>query len=375
MGVVRLFLRSSLWTGEKPRNWVTELVERRMADKEPPFRLPAGTKRAAVGLTVDEAVAKQRDGAGSSATSAAAPARTLRAWRPQSPAACPTEYDCGDDDDAAAAAAPEDPPPLGPDDVVLAVDFLNSWHWCPAARSRALSMEPAVYAFLDAARGAGALVVHAVSDSKTHYLLDPAVAPHAVLAASVPDAERAPDGPKRDCSAYTRDGLTKDFEGPKPPVSLGVHLACGNAGRAIFDAREKPGSPGRKPAEMKGLKAEHLRPGDVVAAELDAVYAVVRRRRPKRVIYVGVHLELCILYSRWFSLLCVARWPGMERTKLAVVVPLVDVSNTDPDDPDVTRQVERDVALVERTACWIRCAAAPRLLGGRRDERVVMLDW
>ena len=377
--VAQLFRGSSLYTGAKRRDWVTDLIRDRMARDAAPVRVPKTRLQEQQQQQQQHAPPPlppkptSHDDDDDDARGDSTPSKRLHAWTPRDAStACPPEYGCGSPPQHAAA-----PPPLGPDDVVLAVDFLSSWHWCPAALSRAQRMEPAVYEFLDAARAAGALVVHAVSDSKMHYLSDPAVAPHVVLASSVPESERAPrEGAVRDWQLYTREFLTRDFSGyPPPPLSLGVHLVCGNAGRAIFDARDEPGSAGRKPAHLKGLKAERLRRGDVVAAELDAVYAVVARRRPKRVVYVGVHLELCILYSRWFSLLRVAHWPGLERAQLAVVVPLVDVSNSDADDPDVTRQVERDEALIDKMACWIRCVAATHHVRAPLDERVVMLDW
>ena len=217
-----------------------------------------------------------------------------------------------------------------------------------------------MYAFLDDARLAGATIVHAVSDSKMHYLNDPAVAPFVLLAKDVAPSERAPQ-PAHEWDWLSRTSLLG--LNPPPPLSLNVGRVCGSAGAELFNTKDKRGSKGRKPENLPGLQATFLKTGDVVAAELDAVYAAVMRRRPTRIFFVGVHLDLCLLYSRWFSALRVAaRWDLPPATQLAYIVPLVDVSNSDADEPDVTKQVDRDPVMVARMACWIRCVASPQLL-------------
>jgi hypothetical protein len=152
-------------------------------------------------------------------------------------------------------------------------------------------------------------------------------------------------------------------------MTLSVDRVCGEEGRALFGTS-------RKPSGQPGLNASNIDPAyDVVAVDQDVIYSAImtHRKRIKRILYVGVHLELCILYSRWFSLLRVAKfWNLGDDVRYGVVVPLVDVSNTHQDE-HYSLQTKRDPTAVAAMACWIRDTAAPKFLAGR--ETIDLYDW
>jgi hypothetical protein len=258
--------------------------------------------------------------------------------------------------------------PLADTDAIFVVDHLNNWHWCPSALARQRSLDSALYEFLDAARARSALIVHAVSDSKNHYLLADDVRPF-VRRDTDPGTLAIPTPLARSWDWITKAKLSELGPLP-PPVSLSIDKVCGNAGAALF------GDKNRKPAWMPGLNASRLGKGDVVATEQNAIYTALVQHRPRvrRILFVGVHLHLCLLYSRWFSLLRVAKAWGLDRVRMGVVVSLTDVGNSDPEQ-DPSSQTAIDVGLVRKTACWIRCQVAPAVLGGHVDDIVRLYDF
>jgi len=271
--------------------------------------------------------------------------------------------DCGDMCPRLASRRRQ-PRALGPSDAVFAVDHLLNWHWCPSARIRQRSLDGKVYSFLGAARARGALIVHAVSDSKNHYLLDPLVAPFVKRDSDAGTLE-LPAGLAHDWGWIDR----KQLNALAPPVSLSLDKVCGDEGAKLF------GDNNRKPAGMPGLNHTRLVRGDVVATEQNAIYTAVKRHATpvQRIFFVGVHLQLCILYSRWFAMLRVAKAWGLN-AELGIVVGLTDVSNTNLTD-DYRLQTKVDVDTVHKTACWIRCKVAPAVLGGEVDDVITLYDF
>jgi hypothetical protein len=283
-------------------------------------------------------------------------------------------------------------------DAIIVVDFINNWHWCPDALHRVHDMHAEMFDFLDHARTRGALVLHAVSDGKLHYLEEPDVLPYVRRAMQfggglddggetghtaelVPPrhdthtGETLPEA-ARHWGLVDRNTLRKLV--PPPPLTLSLDEVCGESGKALFANKDTEGSPGRKPKWMKGLNTTRLVHPDIVAAEREAIYRVLKQKKPRRILFAGVHLELCILYSRWFSVLRMMKaWEFPSDTRFGILVPLVDISNTRP--PQRRQpQHERDFHEIWRMACWIKCVAVPQVVGGHARagrRKLDLIEW
>lgn len=244
-------------------------------------------------------------------------------------------------------------------DAILSVDLLNNWHWCPSALIRMRGLDKDANEFLAKARRRGALVIHAVSDSKPHYLNEPGI----IKASRTKAAMRVPDGGGRDWGSITKFTL-RSYD-PPPPTSLSLDRTCGDAGRPLFGAQ--------KPRGMLGLNASNIDTSyDIVAIDQDVIYSAIKLHsaKIKRILYVGVHLDLCILYSRWFSLLRIAKfWDLGDDIQYGIVENLLDMSNSRPEEHYET-QLVRDGEAVENLSCWISCVAAPNFLGQTNRVRV-----
>jgi hypothetical protein len=250
---------------------------------------------------------------------------------------------------------------LTENDVIISVDLLNNWHWCPSALFRMRNeLDDKVREFLSKGRRKNSLIIHAVSDSKPHYLNEPGI----IKAASKTKATlRVPDGGGRDWGSINKF-LLRELK-PPPPTSLSLDRTCGDSGRELFGAQ--------KPKGMNGLNETNLDPSyDIVAIDQDVIYTAIKTHKTKirRILYVGVHLDLCILYSRWFSILRVAKyWDLGEDMQYGIVANLVDMSNSKPKE-HFTLQMQRDKEAVENLACWISCVAAPNILGEHRKIQI-----
>jgi len=247
-------------------------------------------------------------------------------------------------------------------DAILSVDLLNNWHWCPSARTRMRALDEPVNEFLAKARRKGALVIHAVSDSKPHYLNEPGI----IQAARTKATSRVPDGGGRDWGSIDKFEL-RTLE-PPPPTSLSLDRACGDSGMSLFGARKPRGLPGLNETNVDAAY-------DMVAIDMDVIYSAIKshKTRIRRILYVGVHLDLCILYSRWFSILRVAKfWNLGSDVEYGIIAPLVDMSNSRPTEHFSTQMV-RDPDAVARMACWISCVAGPQVVGP--DSRIRVFDY
>lgn len=243
---------------------------------------------------------------------------------------------------------------LNENDAIISVDLLNNWHWCPSALFRMRNeLDEKVNDFLSKARRRNSLIIHAVSDSKPHYLNEPGIIK---AATKIKATLRVPDGGGRDWGSLNKF-ILRELK-PPPPTSLSLDRTCGDSGRELFGAQ--------KPKGMKGLNETNLDPNyDIVAIDQDVIYSAIKLHKTKirRILYVGVHLDLCILYSRWFSILRVAKyWELGDEIEYGIVANLVDMSNSKPKEHFML-QMQRDKEAVENLACWISCVAAPNILG------------
>lgn len=250
---------------------------------------------------------------------------------------------------------------LNEHDAIISVDQLNSWHWCPSALARQRALDGPINEFLAQARAKGALVIHAVSDNKPHYLNQEDIRPAVRTKAQF----KVPEGPGRDWFSVGKS-LLRSYD-PPPPTSLSLDRVCGDDGRSLFTDR--------KPKWMPGLNANGVDVGyDIITIDMDVVYSSILNHPPgvKRILYVGVHLELCLLYTRWFSVLRAAKFWGLP-VEFAYVTNLVDVSNTNQTRP-FSEQLERDQKQIDKVACWIKCVAFPNFVGGTRHLQLYKFD-
>jgi len=292
-------------------------------------------------------------------------------WQSRAKQLAPFVADCGGEMYECPAHSMENKQPtrrfelLGPSDAVMVVDHLNNWHWCPSALIRQRSLDESLFEFLSVARSKGALIVHAVSDSKNHYLLDPLVQPF-VKRETDAGVLHIPKGLAQEWTWVDKPRLNE----LGPPVSLSLDKVCGEKGANLF------GDKNRKPKWLPGLNASRLVAGDIVATEQDAIYTEIINHVPKvrRIFFVGVHLQLCILYSRWFSILRMAKAWNFDNVEFGIVVSLTDVSNTNPSE-DYNLQTKIDWKLVKQTSCWIRCKVAPAILGGKVDQYIRLYNY
>lgn len=153
-----------------------------------------------------------------------------------------------------------------------------------------------------------------------------------------------------------------------PPSSLKLNLVCGNQGKSMFL--------NRKPKNVHGLNLESCFDPlwDVVSVDASEIYAVLNNPSATRILYTGVHLDLCILYSRWFSLLRVAKFWNLNHVKVfGIVVPLVDTSIQN-ENADYKNNMVRNHREVLEMALWIRDVAAPQVLGKELAKMVVLYN-
>jgi hypothetical protein len=103
----------------------------------------------------------------------------------------------------------------------------------------------------------------------------------------------------------------------------------------------------------------------MVAFDKDVIFSLIKSHPTpiRRVLFVGVHLDLCILYSRWFSILRVAKFWGLDEVQeFGLISNLLDMSTYNTSRP-MEMEKERDQDKVKDLACWVKCEAAPSFLG------------
>lgn len=161
-----------------------------------------------------------------------------------------------------------------------AIIITDMWdkHWCDGATKRvgliAKKMEPVI----EEARRAGILIIHAPSDTMDFY-------------ANTPGRHLAQNAPS--------------FEPPPPLKIKDVPLP-------IDDSDQGCTTPGDKPykAWTRENSALTIAPGDVISDSGTEIYNVLREHHIDTILYMGVHVNMCIL-NRTFGMRQMVKW-GMR---------------------------------------------------------------
>ncbi|MCL4544456.1 MAG: isochorismatase [Chloroflexi bacterium] len=160
----------------------------------------------------------------------------------------------------------------------LALVLCDVWdrHWCPGAEMRLEAMLPRMMELVETLRSAGALIVHAPSETMNFYRTAPARVRAIVSPPLAVPAEQAISAP------------------PLPVDADGGGCDCGHGSPHRAWQRQHPAIPIDEEQDViSDQGVEHL-----------AVYA---QRGITQVLLMGVHTNMCIL-NRSFAIKQLARW-------------------------------------------------------------------
>jgi nicotinamidase-related amidase len=172
---------------------------------------------------------------------------------------------------------------LAGDTVALLISDLWDRHWSAGATARSAALAPRVDRLAAYLRDAGALIVHAPSDTAAFYANHPARRRLLAHAADAADAAGAEGAPRRDL----------------PRLPLPIDDSDGGS-----DTAEPPGEVNRKvwTRQHEAVRIDPAR--DVIADdEGPLIRSYLRTRGIGLIIYAGVHTNMCVLHTRSFSLL------------------------------------------------------------------------
>jgi nicotinamidase-related amidase len=163
---------------------------------------------------------------------------------------------------------------LAPEKTAVIVCDMWDRHWCGGASERVAKMAPRVNAFLDGARRAGALVIHAPSDTMEFYK----------------------DYPQRKAVAlYPMVKPAVTLELPSPPLPID----------------DKDGGCDTDDKFFKAWRRQHegIRMGaeDLITDKGEEVYAVLQARGIEHLVVLGVHTNMCVL-NRSFAIKQMTKW-------------------------------------------------------------------
>eukprot|EP00947_MAST-08B_sp_MAST-8B-sp1_P000556 g556.t1 len=197
-----------------------------------------------------------------------------------------------------------DPAEIG----IVVVDMWNQ-HWCESATARVAEIAVPMNQTLTAARADGIQIVFAPSDVFVHY-----------------------DGtPSREwVKALPNATVPQSHSLPQPPMPLSTATNGG------CDVRDPQGSPWTH--QIDTLHIDQGKDAIISSVEGEAeqeLFNVITARKLKKLIYLGVHENMCIL-GRPFAIEKVTSWGGWDKSNLAVVRDLVDVMYTPEDSPYVS---------------------------------------
>ena len=201
-------------------------------------------------------------------------------------------------------------------------------HTCRGAEERLAKLLPRMQQVVTTLRAAGALIVHAPSDTMPFYEGTPA----RQRALDVPAVEPPP---------------TLEYVDPALPVDASE--PCDTAPDHDHPKHER-GMPYPWTRQHSAISIDQER--DVVSANGRELYSLYRQRGIKHVLEMGVHTNMCIL-NRTFSIKQMVRW-GMD---IALVRDLTDAMYNPANPPYVSHEdgtrlvveyVEKYASLVKR---------------------------
>jgi nicotinamidase-related amidase/type 1 glutamine amidotransferase len=254
------------------------------------------------------------------------------------------------------------------DPARTAVIVCDMWdlHHCHNAVAREKDMAPRANRFVQAARSAGALIIHAPSDCMEAYAQHPA----RLRVAGVPRAARIPEGiagwcrqiPAEEAGRYPID-QSDGGEDDDPEVHRRWAADLTSLGR---DA----GRPWTKQTDLIDIENE-----DAISDDGEEVWSLLEERGIDRVMVLGVHANMCVL-GRPFGLRQMAR----HGKQVVLVRDLTDTMYNPARWPYVNHHTGTDLIVehIEKYVC--PTIESSDLLGGAphryfddRRPRVVVL--
>jgi nicotinamidase-related amidase len=151
----------------------------------------------------------------------------------------------------------------GAETALVIVDMWDR-HWSRGASERVAVLAPRIDALARAARQAGATVVHAASEVMGAYADHPA---------------------RRNALAAPHRPLPEPAERPDPPLPIDDSDGGSDTGEASW---------------WKAWSRQHpaiaIEPADVLSDDVQEIHSALAERAVRRLIYAGVHLNMCVLH-------------------------------------------------------------------------------
>ena len=221
---------------------------------------------------------------------------------------------------------------IDPSHTAIIITDMWDRHWCRGATQRVAAIAMRMEPFIEQARRAGILVIHAPSDTMDFYKN----APGRLLALDAPHVTPPPD--------------RKIQDGPLPiDDSDGGCDTPGDHEHRVW-TRETP--------------LLHIAPGDVISDKGTEIYNVLYARHIKTILYMGVHANMCIL-DRTFGIRHMTRW-GM---RCILVRDLTDAMYDSASPPYVShaRGLELVIEFIERY--WAPTTTSTDILSALKASR------
>jgi len=210
----------------------------------------------------------------------------------------------------------------------VALVLCDVWdrHWCRGANERLARMLPRMNALVRALRKAGALVVHAPSETMAFY-------------EGTPARRRAREAPPVEPPAPT----------PHPDPPLPVDASDGGC--------DTPGDTPRRTwtRQHPAIEIDHRR--DAVTDRGRELYNLLRARGIRQVLIMGVHTNMCVLH-RSFGIKQLVRW-GVE---VALVRDLTDTMYNPARPPYVSHEEGTRLVVEFIEAFWCPTVASEEVL-------------
>jgi len=187
--------------------------------------------------------------------------------------------------------------PLPQDMRSYAVLIVDMWdqHWCTTATKRVRELARRVNEFVYEARKRHALIIHAPSDSMDWYEGGGA-------------RDRAKNSPKQNLPPSIKDMIEemhkKDPKDLNVPIVLGRHDGCpDDPSCSVWTGGLRPGMGEGNyfHGEINQIISIYQE-NDAVSDKMEEIYSLLKNEKRRNVLILGVHLNLCVLSTRSFSL-------------------------------------------------------------------------
>jgi hypothetical protein len=202
-------------------------------------------------------------------------------------------------------------------------------HWCRGAAERVAEMAPAMNRTLHAARDKGALIIHAPSETVDFYRDTPAYRRAAEAPAATPPA-------------------TESREDPPLPID-DSDGGC--------DSRDNPGGVEERVWSRQHRAIEIDQSRDLISDRGSRIYNVVRQRKIRQVVIMGVHTNMCIL-NRSFGIKQLVRWA----VEVALCRDLTDSMYNPQKPPYVSHQKGTELVVDYIESYWCPSISSADLL-------------